>query len=122
MELNQISEKIIGSSYTVINTLGAGFLEKVYENALLIELKKSNLGVEQQKQVQVFYNGFVVGEYYIDLLVENGVLIELKNTDEFYPKHQAQLMNYLKACDLRLGLLLNFGNPKLRIKRIVNNF
>ena len=120
MELNQISEKIIGCAFTVHNTLGIGFLEKVYENALAIELKKANLQIEQQKRSQVFYNAVVVGEYYIDLLVENEIAIELKSTEELHPRHQAQLINYLRADNLRLGLLLNFSKTKLEIKRIRN--
>ena len=124
MDINLISEKVIGSAYKVFgDTLGVGFLEKVYENALSVELKKTGLKVSQQKAIKVYYSNSLVGEYFIDLLVEDQVIVELKciDTSEFHNKHQAQLINYLKASNLELGLLLNFGNSKLQIKRMRNN-
>ena len=124
MDINLISEKVIGSAYKVFgDTLGVGFLEKVYENALSVELKKTGLKVSQQKPIKVYYSNSLVGEYFIDLLVEDQVIVELKciDTSEFHNKHQAQLINYLKASNLELGLLLNFGNSKLQIKRMRNN-
>ena len=124
MDINLISEKVIGSAYKVFgDTLGVGFLEKVYENALSVELKKTGLKVSQQKPIKVYYSNSLVGEYFIDLLVEDQVIVELKciDTSEFHNKHQAQLINYLKASNLELGLLLNFGNSKLKIKRMRNN-
>ena len=120
-ELNQITEKIIGCAYKVSNTLGSGFLEKVYENALAHELRKAGLRVVQQYGIQVYYDGIVAGEYAADLCVEDCVLIELKAVRTFDEVHMAQCLNYLKATDLRICLLINFGRPKVEIKRVVNN-
>lgn len=119
MKENDITKSIIGCALRVINTLGTGFLEKVYENAMVVELKKSGLAVDQQKKLAVYYEGEVVGEYSVDLLVERLVLVELKVSREFDENHFAQLMNYLKASNKRLGLLLNFGTPRLGIKRFI---
>lgn len=119
--LNQISEKVIGAAFTVANTLGTGFLEKVYENALAHELRKFRLSVEQQKFVEVYYDGVVVGSYAADLLVESVVLIELKATKSVDSAHLAQCLNYLKATGLRLGLVLNFGTARIGVHRVVNN-
>ena len=113
-----ITRKIIGCAYKVHNTLGSGFLEKVYENALKIELERNGLVVEQQKQIQVQYEGVVVGHYVPDLLVDSSVVIEIKAVDNIDPVFEAQLLNYLKATGLRIGLLINFG-PKVTIKRRV---
>jgi GxxExxY protein len=118
--LNQITELIIGCAYKVLNALGCGFLEKVYENALAYELRKNGLTVAQQHNVSVHYDGVVVGAYTADLLVENTVLVELKAVKALDAIHRAQCMNYLKATRLWLCLLLNFGNPRLEIKRLVN--
>jgi len=118
-KLNELSNIIIGCAFVVSNTLGVGFLEKVYENALIIELRKSNLQVEQQFPLKVLYNGFVVGEYFADLVVENEILIELKTINAITEVHQAQCINYLKATGYRLCLLINFAKPKIEIKRIV---
>ena len=120
IELNELSRRIIGSAFTVLNTLGAGFLEKVYENALVLELRKAGLAVEQQRGVRVMYGGTVVGEYFADLLVEEEIVIELKAIKALDEAHRAQCVNYLKASGLRLGLLLNFGRSRLEIKRIAN--
>lgn len=117
--LNAISEKIIGCAFTVSNTLGAGFLEKVYENALTIELRKAGMHVEQQFPLKVLYCGIVVGDYLADLVVENEILIELKTINAISEVHQAQCINYLKATGYRLCLLINFAKPKIEIKRIV---
>jgi GxxExxY protein len=119
-ELNELSRRIIGSAFTVLNTLGAGFLEKVYENALVLELRKAGLAVEQQRGVRVMYGGTVVGEYFADLLVEEEIVIALKAIKALDEAHRAQCVNYLKASGLRLGLLLNFGRSRLEIKRIAN--
>ena len=118
--LNQLTERIIGCAYTVTNTLGAGFLEKVYENALRIELAKAGLVVRQQHAVLVEYDGQTVGEYFADLLVEDSVLLELKAVSALNEIHMAQCLNYLKASGLKVCLLLNFGKPRLEIQRIVN--
>ena len=119
--LNKLSEKAIGCAFKVHNALGCGFLEKVYENALVHELRKNTLSVEQQKPVKVMYDGIVVGEYVADILVESVIILELKASKEIDNIHEAQLLNYLKATDLKLGLILNFGSPKLQIRRLVNN-
>src|SRR3989338_5640071 len=111
--LNEISERVIGSAYMVANTMGCGFLEKVYENALAHELSKAGLSVEQQKRLSVIYDGIVVGEYITDLLVENAVLVEAKAVKLLDDIHMAQCLNYLKATGLKLCLLINFGTPKV---------
>jgi len=111
-----LTQQIIGAFYTVYNTLGYGFLEKVYENALAIELRALGLKVEQQARIAVYYAGEVVGEYYADLLINDTVILELKATRTIAPEHEAQLLNYLKATPFEVGLLLNFG-PEPQIKR-----
>ena len=121
-EENLICEKIIGCSYKIANSLGSGFLEKVYENAMVIELKKQELIVEQQKSLQVFYEKKIVGEYFCDLFVENEIIVELKTAKIISDVHTAQLLNYLKACKKRVGLIINFANPKVEIKRVLNGF
>jgi GxxExxY protein len=115
---NPITEKVIGCAYSVSNVLGNGFLEKVYENALVHELKKNGLKVEQQYPVKVRYDGLIVGDYVADLLVEDCVLVELKVVQSLDTIHQAQCLNYLKATGLRLCLLVNFGSPRVQVKRI----
>lgn len=122
LELNKITERIIGCAYTVGNTLGNGFLEKVYENALAHELRKVDLQVIQQYGIQVHYDGIVVGDFASDLLVERCVLVELKAVKALDEIHMAQCLNYLKATGLSVCLLLNFGQPKVQIKRVVKNF
>ena len=122
LRLNAITEWIIGCSYAVANTLGHGFLEKVYENALAYELRRNGLAVETQKALDVHYRDVVVGEYVADLLVEGLVLVELKAIKEVDNIHLAQCLNYLKATGLQLCLLINFGTPKIRIKRLVSPF
>jgi len=121
-ELNAITEKIIGGAYAVANGLGNGFLEKVYENALTHELGKGGLAVEQQKAVQVIYDGVIVGDYVADLLVNEAVLVELKAVKTLDDVHMAQCLNYLKATGLSVCLLINFGTPRVEVKRIVNRF
>lgn len=121
-DLNKITERIIGCAYTVGNKLGCGFLEKVYENALAHELRKSGLSVAQQNGIHIHYDGLVVGEYVADLLIEGRVLVELKAVKALDAIHFAQCLNYLKATGLPICLLINFGKPKVEIKRIVLNF
>lgn len=118
--LNNISEKIIGCAFKVSNTLGAGFLEKVYQNALIIELRDNGLIAEKEKPITIYYKDEIVGEYYADILVENEIIIETKAVTTLNEIHQAQLLNYLKATNLHLGLLINFGSPKIQIKRMAN--
>jgi len=119
--LNALSEWIIGCAFTVANRLGSGFLEKVYENALAHELRKAGLTVAQQQGVSVVYDDVIVGEYAADLLVEAAVVVELKAVRALDDVHQAQCMNYLRATGMHLCLLLNFGKPRLEIRRIVHN-
>jgi len=118
-EMNALTEKVIGCAYAVSNELGCGFLEKVYENALAHELRRAGLGVKQQWPVAVLYHGELVGEYTADLLVEDCILLELKAVRELGDVHLAQCLNYLKATGLRLCLLLNFGKPRVEVKRVV---
>ena len=100
--------------------LGFGFLEKVYENALLVELARAGIRVEQQKSLQVKYRGAIVGDYFADLVVEEKLLVEIKSIERTVPEHSAQVLNYLRATGLRVGLLLNFGPTRLGISRLVN--
>ena len=120
--LDALSQQIIGCALTVMRGLGTGFLEKVYENALVYELRKAGLLVEQQHRMVVRYDEIMVGDYTVDLLVENLVLVELKVTKAIDDIHRAQCLNYLKATGLNLCLLLNFGRPRLEIKRMVQDF
>jgi GxxExxY protein len=119
--LNRITERIIGGAMTVLNTLRAGFLEKVYENALAHELRKNGLAVSQQHGAAVRYDGIIVGEYAVDLLVEQIVLVELKAVRALDDIHRAQCLNYLKATGLHLCLLMNFGRTRLEVKRIAHS-
>ena len=115
----ELTEKILGATFKVLNTLGAGFLEKVYENALSIELRRGGLPVEHQKAFAVKYESAVVGEYQADLVVAGKVIVECKAVSNPDSIHEAQLMNYLKASGLHVGLLINFGQPKLQYRRLV---
>ncbi|HUO44087.1 MAG TPA: GxxExxY protein [Burkholderiales bacterium] len=121
-ELNALTEKIIGCAYHVANVLGCGFLERVYENALTIELRKAVIEVAQQYGVQVHYEENIVGEYTADLPVERKIVAELKTTKVLDDIHAAQCLNYLKVTGLTVCLLINFGRPKIEVKRIVNEF
>ncbi len=118
-DLNQITQIVIGSAFQVSNTLGVGFLEKVYENALLHEIRKKGLKAEQQYPIHVFYDQVLVGDYVADILVENLLIVELKVVKAIDLIHQAQCINYLRATGIELCLLLNFGKPRVEVKRIV---
>ncbi len=120
-EENFITEKIIGAAYKVARTLGYGFLEKVYENAMVLELRKIGLMVKNQFPISVFYEGKVIGEYFADLFVESSVIVELKTVSEIAPIHKAQLLNYLRATKIKTGLLINFGASKVEVKRLLND-
>jgi len=120
-QLNKISERIINAAYKVSNTLGSGFLEKVYENALAHELRKDGIKIEQQKPIKVYYDNVVVGDYFADLMAEESVIVELKTTRCIEDIHLAQTLNYLRATGLKLGLIINFGKPRVEIKRVANN-
>lgn len=116
--LNALTGAIIGGAYKVMNTLGSGFLEKVYENALALELRLGGLHVDQQHPMQVWYRQQMVGEYLADLLVDGRVVVELKAVQGLDRVHMAQCLNYLKATGKPICLLLNFGCPQLEIKRL----
>jgi GxxExxY protein len=118
--LNEVTKRIIGCAYAVSNSLGAGFLEKVYENALAHEFKKSGLHAQQQQPIKVVYDGVVVGDYAADIVVEDSVIVELKTVKAFDEVHFAQCINYLKATRMKICLLINFGQPKIEIKRFAN--
>lgn len=113
-----LTEKIIGCAYKVYNELGAGFIEKVYENALMIELKNEGLAAQQQYPVKVYYKGNLIGDYVADIVVEDRVIVELKAVSQLTKAHEVQLVNYLKATRLEVGLLINFGD-QISIKRKV---
>ncbi len=121
MLYEELTSKIIGAYFKVYNTLGYGFLEKVYENALRIELMKLGLKVEQQKNIKIFYDGLDVGEYFADLIVDDIVILELKAAENLCEEHEAQLLNYLKATDKEVGLLFNFGKEAKFIRKIYSN-
>ena len=116
--LDSVCESILGAAFRVSNALGSGFLEKVYENALVHELRKSGLQVTQQYPVEVLYDGIVVGQYIADLLVAGSVIVELKCVKGIEDIHLAQCLNYLRATGLRRGLILNFNFPKVGVKRV----
>ena len=116
--IDQLTEKIIGCAFKVSNELGCGFLEKVYENSLAHELRKNGLRAVQQHPIKVYYDRVVVGDFAADILVENTVLLELKAVRALDRIHNAQCLNYLKATGLPVCLLMNFGKPKVQIKRI----
>ena len=119
MDINDITYAINGAVFEVNKVLGPGFLEKVYENALLIELRERGLEAENRVPIKVFYKNEVVGEYIADILVEEKVILELKAVDRLEKIHEAQILNYLKATGVQIGLLINFTHPKAEIKRMV---
>ncbi len=118
MKYEELTGQIIKAFYTVYNALGYGFLEKVYENALAIELRKMGLHVVRQPPIKVYYDGQVVGEYFADLVVDERVIVELKAVRKLLKEHEAQLLNYLNATEYEVGLLFNFG-PQPHFKRKV---
>ena len=115
---SDLTEKIIGCAYKVYNELGAGFIEKIYENALMIELKNATLTAQQQYPVKVYYQEILIGDYVADIVVEDKVIVELKAVSHLTKAHEVQLVNYLKATKLEVGLLINFGD-EISIKRKV---
>lgn len=116
MDIDNLTHKVIGSAYKVYNTLGFGFLEKVYENALKIELKKYGIYVQQQVRLPVWYEGQQVGIYFPDLWIERQLIVEIKAAVGLAPEHEMQLVHYLAATGIDHGLLINFG-PKVQVKR-----
>ena len=118
-DVNEITQKIIGCAYNVSNTLGIGFVEKVYENGLARLIRRTGLEVAQQYPIKVTFNGIVLGEFFADLFVEKRVIVELKAVSMLMPEHTAQALNYLRASGAEVCLLLNFGKPKIKIKRLL---
>jgi GxxExxY protein len=120
--VNQLIERVIGAIYEVANHLGSGFLEKVYERALVLELRSRGIRAEAQVAVRVLYKGETVGDYYVDLLVEDELIVELKCVDSLTNEHMAQTLNYLRASNHHIALLVNFQHPKVEWRRVVYNF
>lgn len=118
--LNRLSAKVIGAAQKVSRVLGCGFLEKVYENALALELRRQGLDVQQQRGMEVRYEQEIVGEYLADLVVDNRIIVELKAVSSVQPIHEAQCINYLRASGLPLCLLMNFAKPRLLVQRIIH--
>ena len=119
MEFENITEDIIGCAYKVYNTMGFGFLESVYEECLLIELRKAGLKSENQKPITVLYEGEIVGNFIADIFVEDSIILELKSVKTLAKAHEVQLVNYLVATGKNVGLLINFGQEKVEVKRKV---
>lgn len=121
MEHRDITEKIIGCAYRVYNTMGFGFLESVYEKCMLIELLKEGLKTETQKPITVHYENEIVGEFVADIIVEDSIILELKSVRRIAQAHEVQLVNYLVATGKQVGLILNFGERKVEVKRKVRD-
>lgn len=118
---SDLSQEVIGAFYQVYNNLGFGFLEKVYENALKLELSGLGIQCKQQERIDVYYRQTLVGEYYADLMIENKIIVELKSAEKLIPAHEAQLVNYLRASKVEVGLLLNFGKKPEHKRRVLTN-
>ena len=118
-EHEELTERIIGCAYRVYNTMGYGFAESVYEKCLLIELKRKGLAAKSQKPITVYYEGEVVGEFVADIVIEDKLILELKSVRRIVQAHEVQLVNYLVATGKEVGLLLNFGEYKVEVKRKV---
>jgi GxxExxY protein len=121
LKYEELTKNVIGCAFEVINELGAGFLESVYEKALLLALRQKGLSATAQLPVKVVFRNECVGEFYADILVENKVIVELKAVKAIAPEHQAQIINYLNATGIEVGLLINFGNQKLEYKRFTRS-
>ncbi len=121
MQHEELTQKIIGCAYRIYNRMGYGFLESVYEKCLFIELQKLGLLAEAQKKISVYYEGEIVGDFIADLIVENEVIIELKSVSCIVKAHEVQLVNYLTATKTDVGLIVNFGENKVEVKRKVRS-
>lgn len=118
----ETTDKILKCFYNVYNKMGYGFAEKVYENSMAIEMNKIGLAFEQQKSIKVYYEGYQVGSYTADIVVQDSVLLELKTGSAIIPAHEAQLLNYLRATDIEIGFVLNFGDkPQFRRMAFLNS-
>ena len=122
MNYSDLTENIIGCAYRVYNTMGAGFLENVYEKCLAVEFEKSGIDAQFQKPIEVFYGDVLVGNYIADVLVETHVIVELKAVRHLSAIHEVQLVNYLAATQVPVGLLINFGEERVEVKRRVLEF
>jgi GxxExxY protein len=121
MEYKELTEKIIGCAYRVYNKMGFGYLESVYEKCMLIELRKAGFDIESQKPIRVQYEGEVVGDFIADILVNDTVILELKSVRKLVEAHEVQLVNYLVATGKPVGLLINFGETRVEVKRKVKD-
>ena len=121
MEYKELTEKIIGCAYRVYNKMGFGYLESVYEKCMLIELRKAGFDIESQKPIRVEYEGEVVGDFIADILVNDTVILELKSVRKLVEAHEVQLVNYLVATGKPVGLLINFGETRVAVKRKVKD-
>jgi GxxExxY protein len=121
MEFEQITREIIGSAYKVFKALGFGFLESVYKRAMIIELGKRDLKAEEEKALKVYYEGQVVGDFYVDLFVQDEIVVELKSVQAIAKEHEVQLVNYLNGLKKEVGLLINFGPSGVQVKRKYRN-
>ena len=119
MQYEELTSRIIGCAYRVYNKLGFGFLESVYEKSLIIELRREGLSVESQKAIKVHYDNFVVGDFVADLFIEDKIIVELKSVSHLMKAHEIQLVNYLTATGIDVGLLINFGEERVEVKRKV---
>ena len=117
MKHEELTHKIIGCAYQVFNQLGFGFLESVYQKATVIELRKSDLNVESEKPLKVYYDDQIVGDFYVDLYINEAVVVELKSVQNLNKEHEVQLVNYLNALEKEIGLLINFGPSGVEVKR-----
>lgn len=122
MKHEELTGSILSCAFAVSWELGSGFLESVYENALSLALAQNGHKVEQQKAIQVSFRGVAIGDYFADLIVDDIVVVELKAVRALAPEHYAQLINYLKATRMEVGLLINFGNPKLEFRRVTRDW
>ena len=117
MKNEELTRQTIGCAFKVFNQLGFGFLESIYKKAMIIELNKSDLKVEAEKPLKVYYDGQVVGDFFVDLLIEETVIIELKSVHRLAKEHEVQLVNYLNGLNKEIGLLINFGPSGVEVKR-----
>jgi GxxExxY protein len=117
VKYKELTEKIIGCAYKVYNRMGYGFLESVYEKCLLIELRKAGLSAVSQRPITVFYDKEVVGEFFVDIIVQDKIILELKSVRRIIRAHEVQIVNYLVATEKPVGLIINFGETKVEIKR-----
>jgi GxxExxY protein len=118
----EITNQVLAACFEVSKELGAGFLESVYQNALMIALQGKGLTLEREHPLAVLFRGQIVGQFYADIFVEDKIILELKAVSELTDVHKAQVINYLKATGIKIGLLINFGNPKLEYRRFENRF